>query len=251
MKTRFNENEVMIYDYAYIKKYTENNYKLTYLKFGKVKEGFEKESKRTRNKEIKNDIKLNHNINRAKAKVREYGLCNGWDYFITLTLDKSKYDRYDLEKYHKDLKVWINNYNRLQNVKLKYLLIPEKHKDGAWHIHGLIKDIPPNDIKLNNNGYLTWIKYSQKFGYASMSKIKSIEKTANYITKYIKKAFGKDRNEEVGKHLYYSSRGLKQAEIIKEGTIPRNIVQEIKGFETEYAITKWTTDSKELEILFN
>ena len=70
-----------------------------------------------------NDKKLSENISRAKSTIFEYAFCNPWDYFFTATLDKSKYDRQDLEKFHKDLTQWFRNYGKKHNIKIDFLLI--------------------------------------------------------------------------------------------------------------------------------
>lgn len=165
------------------------------------------------------DYKLDNSIARSRSKIKEYALCNDWRYFVTLTIDKRKYDRYNLNLYIKDLSRFILNYNRYCNddEKVKYILIPEEHKDGAWHMHGLINGIKKKDIYKNKNNYLDWKKYSEKFGYMSLAKIKDKNKVSSYITKYISKNMFKT-NIEKGRHLYYSSKGLKQAEVLYKGT---------------------------------
>lgn len=47
----------------------------------------------------KNDVKLDSNFSRARSMVLQYALCNPWEYFFTGTLDRQKFDRYDLDTY--------------------------------------------------------------------------------------------------------------------------------------------------------
>ena len=49
-----------------------------------------------------NENKLDDNIARAKDRIFDLAYCNPWQYFFTGTLDASKYNRQDLEKFHKD-----------------------------------------------------------------------------------------------------------------------------------------------------
>lgn len=93
-----------------------------------------------------NTEKLSNNISRAKSLIFEYAFCNSWDYFITLTISPDKFDRYSLNSYVKALGKFINNYNTNYHSKIFYLLIPEQHKDGAWHMHGLISGILPKHL---------------------------------------------------------------------------------------------------------
>ena len=164
----------------------------------------------------KNDFKLENNVARARTKVQEYALSNNWDYFCTFTISKEKFDRYDLKQFYKTFAKFINNYNTRslpEGQHISYLIIPEKHKDGAWHMHGLISGIKPEDLYTNKYGYLVWKQYEDKFGYISMDYIKDIERCSSYIMKYITKDLANSIKDQE-KHLYYCSKGLKTAEIV-------------------------------------
>lgn len=161
--------------------------------------------------EDKADESLRVAICRARSKVRELAYCNEWQYFFTGTLDPSKCDRYDLPTFIKNLGYWVGNYNKKYSVKLKYLLVPEQHKDGAYHMHGLLNGVKPESLTKNKYGYLDMPYYQQRFGYISLDPIRSHEKTCNYITKYITKEQG-CTNVGFGKHRYYASRGLQKSE---------------------------------------
>ena len=88
--------------------------------------------------------------------------------------------------------------------------------DGAWHMHGFVSGLNDDDLGLNDNGYYTWLKYNDKFGYMSLSKIKDIDRASNYALKYMTK--NNERNiSELGAHLYYASQNLKKAELIYKG----------------------------------
>lgn len=165
-----------------------------------------------------NTSKLENNISRAKSQVRELGLCNPWDYFVTLTISPTKYNRFDLPLFIKDFTTFLHNYNKRcdESEKVHYLLIPEKHLDGAWHLHGLIRGIRESDLYTNQYGYLTWKQYETKFGFISMERIKSKERVSSYILKYFTKDSSKNVSE-VGAHLYYRSKGLQTAKVIYRG----------------------------------
>lgn len=77
---------------------------------------------------------LRRAVRRARAQVRDLAFCNPMAYFVTLTLDKSKVDRYDMAAITKKLNAWLSN--QVQRKGLKYILVPERHKDGAIHFHG-------------------------------------------------------------------------------------------------------------------
>lgn len=46
-----------------------------------------------------NDTKLDNNFSRARNMVLQYALCNSWDYFFTGTIDRAKFDRFNLDAY--------------------------------------------------------------------------------------------------------------------------------------------------------
>lgn len=167
-----------------------------------------------------NDEKLSNNLSRAKNVVKEYALCNPWDWWCTFTIDPQKYDRYNLDGYIKDFAKFLNNYNGYkcpEEYKVKYLLVPEQHKDGAWHMHGFIKGIKPDDLYINQNGYYSWRKYEKKFGFISMDRVKDMDKCSSYILKYMTK--DKEKNvTEINKHMYYASHGLEKAVELYRGS---------------------------------
>lgn len=156
-------------------------------------------------------FKLDNNISRAKSKIFEYAFCNDWDYFVTMTIDEDKLDRYDLQTYVKKLGQFISNYKKNHGSKIKYLLVPEKHKDGAYHLHGLVAGILPKHIEKNRYGYLDFPMYRERFGFISMSVVRDHEAVSKYITKYVTKEF---LDSEKGANSYYCSKGLNRSQVL-------------------------------------
>ena len=189
--------------------------------------------------------KLANNIARAKSRIYEIAMCNEWSHFMTGTLDASKYNRYDLPAFRKDLSKFINNQRRIASAPdLKYLIIPEQHKDGAWHFHGLLSGLNPSMLsdfgpdvpKKIRSQYRNYHAYSKRFGFCSVGEIKNHEAVAAYVTKYITKDMAKT-NIGLGNHMYYCSEGLKRAEKIKEGRLQTSPTS--WDFENEYIKAKW------------
>ena len=79
--------------------------------------------------------RLRSSISRAKSRVNELALCNEFEYFCTFTQSDELRDRFDLKAFRKDFAMFVRNENRRREKKIKYLLVPERHKDGAWHMH--------------------------------------------------------------------------------------------------------------------
>jgi hypothetical protein len=174
--------------------------------------------------------RLDNNISRAKSVIFELAACNEFQHFCTFTLDKSKRDRFDLKTFRRDLAQLIRNINRSRPEweKIKYLVIPENHKDGAWHLHGLFQNlggalepftlsdhIPAkikNQIKEGKKVY-NFPKYAEKFGFFTATDISDRLACAKYITKYVTKDIARTRLES-GDHLYFASQGLKRREVV-------------------------------------
>lgn len=73
-------------------------------------------------------------VRRARAQLRRLALSNKFSYFVTLTLDAEKIDRFDGKAITRALNTWCDNMVRRHG--LRYVLVPERHKDGAFHFHG-------------------------------------------------------------------------------------------------------------------
>ena len=179
------------------------------------------------------DKKLDSSLSRTRRTILELGLCNNWEYFCTFTIAEKNFYRKDLSTWHDKFMDWLR-YQRKKykalGIEFKFVLVPELHKDGSWHMHGLFSDITPvltsfQDLadrgenvpyKLVKGGYFNWLDYQEKFGFCSFGKIKNKVACGFYITKYITKDL-QDAAIGVGLHRYYPSRPLNRAK--KHGEI--------------------------------
>lgn len=193
----------------------------------------------------KNDNKLKNNISRALSTCRDIALSNDWEYFITLTLDPSKYDRFDLGKWHKDLSVFIKFYNRKYNCRLRYLLVPERHSNGAWHLHGLIAGLETSSLVTNNYGFLDWRDYSDRFGFCNLGKINNSIAVSFYISKHLGKQIY-NGVLELNSHLYYCSHGLSRGELVSLLTVkslPADFKFQYESLDGSYKSSFFEDDS--------
>ena len=218
------------YDYnvAYLKKYG-NKYKVQVLKCVRKKgvTGFNYNPKGS-----VNDNKLDCNIRRTKNRIKELVLCNDWDYFITLTLDPRKYNRFDLSKFNKDLTQYIRDLRKKYKAAIKYMLIPEQHHDGAWHMHGFLMGLPKEELEpFNREQFLpyyilnkidageeiyNWVGYQERFGNCDIEPIRDKDRASSYVTKYVTKDLA-NSIKELNAKMYYCSQGLNRAKEIKRG----------------------------------
>lgn len=188
------------------------------------------------------NIRFASSIARSKSKVLQLASNNTWEYFVTLTFDKDKIDRYNLSEIKKTMLKFFDNYKQRKSHSFKYLLVPEQHKDGAFHFHGLFVGIDSGDLIINEYGYLDFIPYKNKFGFCSLSPIKDLFKCANYVTKYI----SKDMFISVPPartHLYFCSKCLKCDEVVSIGSLSGGFnTDNFISVDTEFCIKYYASD---------
>lgn len=195
------------------------------------------------------DDKLDNSFSRARSMIKQYGLCNPWQYFVTLTLDKDKYNRNDLAKFKSDLTRFAcdvrKKYKKECADRFSYVFVPENHKDGAWHMHGLINGLPESATapfirgkhpkKLIDGCYLNWPDYEKKFGFVSLGIIRDQTATVLYTTKYINKNI-EALAEMKGNHLYIPSKPLKKAVKISDVYVHSDELDKIACEEYQFCL---------------
>lgn len=215
------------------------------------------------------DGKLEESILRAKSRIFELAYCNPWTLFFTATLSKAHYDRTNLEKFHRDIVVFIRNYNRRFNLNIKFLLIPELHSDGkSWHMHGFLFGLPEDHLKQFQIGdkmpkairdkvfagevVFRWIPYEEQFGWNDLEPIRNHEAVSKYVTKYISKGLAHSVTE-FNAHMYYHSRGLRFAEVIKKGYMSTAIdIKPESEFHGDHCSVYWYPfDTHSLSLISN
>lgn len=167
------------------------------------------------------DHKLDPSYSRARSVVLQLALCNDWEYFFTGTMNGKVRDRYNLFSFVSSLTQWFRDL-RKQGIPIEFLLVPETHKDGAWHIHGFLRGLPESELcpfvrgihplGLVDSGFLNWPAYSERYGFCSLGKVRDGIGAAFYITKYISKDLVGRGNSGHYCHLYTASRGLRHAQ---------------------------------------
>lgn len=135
----------------------------------------------------------NVSISRTKNMIYNIARSNQWDWFITLTFDRTKTDSSDYDTVVRKLSKYLNNLQQRKCPNLKYLIIPELHADNThYHFHGLLADCP--ELTLVFSGH--WDKKSGRaifnipswsFGFTTATAVGDTGKASGYITKYITK----------------------------------------------------------------
>lgn len=148
---------------------------------------------------LKNMIKmfssdsLEVSIRRTRRTIHDYVLCNDFDIFVTFTFDPRKVNRYDMNSVYVKMQGWLWRQHQ-KDPNFKYIVVPEKHHDGAIHFHALMSDYPFELSKTNviQDGKRVYNIKSYRFGFTNATHLPLNEegarlKAANYIAKYITK----------------------------------------------------------------
>lgn len=166
---------------------------------------------------------LDNSLKRTLDSVYTYSRQAEWEYFITLTFDGEKVNRYDFSEVMKKAGTWFNNQQKRFAPDLKYLYVPEMHKDSAFHIHGLIADVgnmqitDSGRVSINGKAFLRnefnlhfqtiYNLSGWRFGFSTATKVTDTKRVATYITKYLTKELCEVTKN---KRRFYRSRNLKE-----------------------------------------
>ena len=174
---------------------------------------FDFEPKTQEEKDREKEYENLRNLWKIRTKIKDYILSNDFNYFWTITFSPEKADRYDYEKAFKIMSNWLRRMKRKYG-KFDYIIIPELHKDGAIHFHGVTGGLnaPIVDSGVKHKGSKVYNCFEWEHGFTTLTKIRNKEKTASYVTKYVTK---KMQNSIVGKgkKKYWLSQGLRKPDI--------------------------------------
>ena len=176
---------------------------------------YNKGTKKERTKESKEHSEQS-SLSRTKQKIYNYAFSNDWSngLFFTITFDPKQVDSFDYDKCYKRLHQFLKNIKD-QNPDFKYIFVPEFHKSGRIHFHGIgtnCDKLKLEDSGIKKNGKKIYNVNSKTFryGFTTVSKIENTQKVSSYITKYITKEM---ITATKGKHRYLCSRNLDTAEV--------------------------------------
>lgn len=198
-----------------------NDYKLPGLK-----------SQNQEKKQAKKEDSIHRSLRRSKTTIKDIMLSNRFDLWCTFTYNcrnchpkcdnkpctclPSTCKRYDLYYTQKTLQNWFRNQRR-HSPELKYLAVPEYHKNGAIHFHcmisgfnGRLKDsgkrTKHNQTVYNAPGYYSgwteFVKIGERFDSENYEE--DYQRVINYLTKYVTK----DMPKVHGRRRFLVSEGL-------------------------------------------
>lgn len=146
---------------------------------------------------------------RARAAISDLARSNDFRWFVTLTLDRERIDRYDVREITRRVNHWLDN--QVRRAGLKYVLVPEHHKDGAVHFHGLFNDaLEARDSgHRDGEGHRIFNLPAWSLGFTTAIELYGDRRRAiGYVCKYIGKEAVK-----VGGRWYYSGGDLQKPSV--------------------------------------
>lgn len=162
-------------------------------------------------------------MNRTKNKVYYLARSNDWEWFFTLTFNPVLVDSFDYAACTDKLHDWLSNM-RKKCPGMKYLVVPEQHKSGRWHFHGLFAccdDLGFVDSgKRTSTGDIIYNVGKYRLGYSTATKVRDPRRVTRYIGKYVTKDLCAVTK---GKKRYWCSRNLAQADIEKKYYPPEDL----------------------------
>ena len=212
---------------------------------------------------------INVSLNRSVHKIYDYGRNNVWEWFFTFTLSDANIDRYDYKECSQKVRQWLNNIKKRKCPEMKYLVVPEQHKSGAWHFHALVSNVDSltfevainqQEYRKNNDGSIKYNKKGQpvpnkyfgqylrtsypdgdyiyniseyKNGWSTATKIKDTKKAVSYIVKYITKDLAECT---FGLRRFYPSNNLLIPERITGLSEKKNLQEIILDIEYTFGV---------------
>ena len=143
---------------------------------------------------------------RARTQVRDLALANPFRYFVTLTFDRTRVDRWDDTEVMRVTRNWLDN--TVRRYGLAYVLVPERHKDGAIHFHGFFNGAVEgiDSGHRTERGQVIYNLPAWPWGFTTAIEVYGEYGAAvSYVCKYITKG-----TDKVGGRWYYHGGALKK-----------------------------------------
>ena len=144
---------------------------------------------------------------RARITAFDKILCNpDLDTFATFTYSPDAVeDKASWDDCYSHLKTWLSN--RVSRNGLKYVIVPERHKSGAIHFHGILNSSalklsrarsPHTGRALTHNGNPLYNLDDWRAGFSSAEVIRGGGEDRAKVAKYIFKYMGKQSGQKIG-----------------------------------------------------
>lgn len=222
LKYRNGTNHQIAFSYnTKIKKYLNGEEKVTHHSYSSLKGLPNKKKGSVGLSEKEKEYQRYKNLHKSKQNIidlaYENSLDTPWEYFVTLTFDDKKVNAKNYDYVVDSIHKWLDNMKH-QNRAMKYVLVPELHKSGRVHFHGIFKNVPNWKLKearnpcgklIKKNGMQIYNLVNYNYGFTTISKVQNMEAVSVYISKYMTK----ELIDQDFKKRYWCSQGLKRPRV--------------------------------------
>lgn len=176
---------------------------------------------------------LQKSCSRTVKCIYDIARSNKWEWFFTFTFNKEKIDRYNYDACCNAFHNWLCRI-RKKCPDMIYLVVPEQHKDGAFHFHGLFANCMELDFKFSgrydNKERAVYNIGDYNWGWTTATRITDFRRASSYLCKYItknlcavtrgKKRYWHSKNcalPVVEEYMIEMSEGKRLEEFLKDG----------------------------------
>lgn len=152
-----------------------------------------------RKQERSRAVSLARTVNKVYAIARG----NAWEWFCTFTFSPEVVDRYDYDAVSDLMHRWLDSC-RHQAPDMQYVVVPELHKDGAFHFHGLFRACAAV-LRLSHFKDGVYNIKSYPYGHTTALIVANPDAASQYISKYITKDLCA---VSAGRRRYWASRNV-------------------------------------------
>ena len=150
-------------------------------------------------------------FNRTKNKIYSYARDNIWEWFLTFTFDPKLVDSFNYDEVVKCMSDFLRYMGDHSSCRTKYLIVPERHKSGRYHLHGVFSNMDMSLWKMKYSGHTTkgglpiYNIAGFPYGFTTATQVQSSVRVSHYISKYITKDMFKGIKN---KKRYWCTRNL-------------------------------------------
>lgn len=182
---------------------------------------------------------------RAKINAFDKILCNhDLDTFATFTYDPQMVgDTASWEDCYERLRVWLSN--RVARQGLKYVIVPERHKKGGIHFHGILNSSAlkmerarsaKTGRALTIGGRPLYNISDWRYGYSTAEIISCGEHDRTKVAKYIFKYMGKQSGQKIGGRYMLSGGDLDAPVFVYDDSVDTFITSNPPAYSREVEI---------------
>lgn len=216
------DDEVVDFDTGEVVEKKDDVWKYAPFDFENLEEAYQAQQ------EYKREEYVRTSFARTRNAIYYLARSNVWEWFVTLTLNPAKVERYDYAVCSKRVREWFKNLRQRKAPDMYYLIVPEKHKDGAWHFHGLLGGCDgltfvDSGLK-DEEGNMVYNFGDFKLGWTTATRVRDSARASSYICKYVTKEVCM---ETTGRQRYWVSNNVQRAQEY-EAVIPAMMMKEFR-----------------------